>query len=49
VCLTFAGGDLKREARRVISNPSYDPFLVGQPDYEHAIRQLSSSEGYSLF
>jgi hypothetical protein len=49
LCLTFAGGDLKREARRAISSPAYNPFLVGQSAYEHAIRQLSSSEGYSPF
>lgn len=39
LCLTFAGGDLQLGLRRHVSNMSYDPFRVGEDDFERVVRQ----------
>lgn len=37
--LTFAGGDLRVELRRHTALSQYDPFRVGEADFERVIRQ----------
>lgn len=49
LCLTFAGGDLITENRRVTAQQSYDPFQVDSDDFERIIRQDRSGHDYSPF
>lgn len=48
-CLTFAGGDIKRDLRRVTTESVYDPFSVGSNDFERQIRQVQSGHDYNPF
>lgn len=47
--LTFAGGDIKVELRRLVTSSNYDPFKVGADDFERHIRQSQSGTEYTPF
>jgi hypothetical protein len=47
LCLTFAGGDIKIEARRHTAQQQYDPFIVNEREFERTVRQVQSDMDYN--